>query len=894
MFDGCYLRIGTGTITGCQPLSIPLLASLYALPVFPETSMRECLERGAERAPWGASHAIAPDQTVAAVSSVLGDVMLATPDMDPISIDAASLPNGSRAQLHFEALCDLWAENETAIPADIRVLKAFLDCDATDALQPVSLIWNRRNDGLTALERHILERLESHHGCIVDTDPDYCRLVSDRGVPQAHADTLLGHAQRNLVNPDCGLIPADDSLSVLSVRDSLAECEAAGAIVQSWLEQDAALRGRDIGIVIPDGSDHAPYLAEVFARTGLALSSLPGGSGRNMGAEAVLLFAQSRKRPAPAMALASLYSSPLMCWPPEMGALLAAAVMDGDFSPALAKPFTGKVAKLYELIRSPSPVSARQLAEQLRAFAQLLSDDKEYRDHVREARGQVARLIAEMGTAPSGEPDWDKIIKVAADYRDTLSSRGPYYLDGITVLRSSEAPARSFRKLLLLGFNDGCYPQAPAGNPFFLDSEMELIRERTGLALPSQAYQLRQAMDLFAQQLRVASEQVVIMLSERNREGGSLSPSSSLPLIARLIEGVGSPDEFVMPLDRAEGSIWDRLIRWRDGSPPTPTEQVSVPQHYDLGRDLLLLRQTDQGEPKPQSPSRLEKLLISPLAWVLDELGARHISWQPEQLTVALRGSLAHEVFELLFVPGASHPDDMEIEARAPDLLQDRIRAIAPFLQASAWAVERRTLEAEIVKAAKRWSLILSSLGAEVVGNEFWLSGEIFGHPVRGKADCLIRLPNGLPLIVDYKKSGTTARRKRLNAHWDLQVDLYRRMAVRVDERSGPDVRAIAACVDTWPDRPAVAYHLLNDGGVLVNGAQGLDETHVEVIEGDIAENARALIEDRFRQLRAGQVATNATTDEKYFKNKASLGVYALDASPLVRAFMREGSAADE
>jgi hypothetical protein len=57
-------------------------------------------------------------------------------------------------------------------------------------------------------------------------------------------------------------------------------------------------------------------------------------------------------------------------------------------------------------------------------------------------------------------------------------------------------------------------------------------------------------------------------------------------------------------------------------------------------------------------------------------LGAEHVSWQPEALDVMLRGSLAHEVFERLFVPGKAHPSNEEIEAKVPDLLLDRIRAL--------------------------------------------------------------------------------------------------------------------------------------------------------------------------------------------------------------------------
>ena len=92
-------------------------------------------------------------------------------------------------------------------------------------------------------------------------------------------------------------------------------------------------------------------------------------------------------------------------------------------------------------------------------------------------------------------------------------------------------------------------------------------------------------------------------------------------------------------------------------------EQLPIPVHYDLGFDLLAMRKKDDGTPRPQSPSRLEKLLVSPLAWLLSELGASHLSWQPETLDVMLRGSLAHEVFERLFQPGTDFPDDATIDA---------------------------------------------------------------------------------------------------------------------------------------------------------------------------------------------------------------------------------------
>ncbi len=114
-------------------------------------------------------------------------------------------------------------------------------------------------------------------------------------------------------------------------------------------------------------------------------------------------------------------------------------------------------------------------------------------------------------------------------------------------------------------------------------------------------------------------------------------------------------------------------------------------------------------------------------------------------------------------------------------------------------------------------------------------------------------------------------------------------MSAVVDERSNAEVIAIGSCLDAWKGRPAVAYHLLNDGGVLMNGADGLESKYVEVIGGDIAENALHQIENRFKHLKDGHLETNTTSDEKFFKNKASLGVYAFSTSPLINSFMREG-----
>ena len=892
MFDDCHLRLGQAPFACTTPMTATLLASLYALPHHEERPLYPILAAAAHGQPWSTSLAVAPEATTVAVGAMLRAVMLATPDMEPGAIVADGLPVGSRARVHLEALRDLWRANPGVVPADLAAMKDFLGTSAADALQPMVVIRDRAAMHLTRLEAAVLDRLERHHGVPQPDDCDVQRLVIAPGLAQAGANSLLGHVQRNLLNGAATRVPADDSLAILSVRDSLTEAEAVAAIIQRWLREDPAPAPGEIAVILPDCGPRVGHLGDAFANAGLVPSGLPAVTARrNHGGETVLHFVQCRRRPAPAMALASLYCSPVLCWPTSFGHGLARAVMQGSYASDDVGALDERGTTLLRSIRAPAPRSNRQLGRELRHLRKLLTHDPALHDDCIEAIGAALRIEALLRAGlATAAPDWDAVIALAGAYKTPAALRGPAYLGGIAILLAHEAPVRAVRKLVIMGFNDGAWPGLPGGNPFFLDSEVAAIAEATGLTLPSRASALDAALHGLVRQIGAARDQAVLVFSDRNLAGNALAPSSSLPLIARLVDGVTKPDDLICALSSADATIWDRLIDWRPRQAFAPIVAPDILPHFDLGCDLLALRTKSDGSVAAQSPSRLEKLLVSPLAWVLGELNATHVSWQPERLGVMLRGSLAHEVFELLFKPGRNHPDDRAIEQAVPVLLDARIHAIAPFLESSAWAVERSAMAADITTAAKHWSLALTAMGAEIIGNEFWLSGTVFGHPVHGKADCLVRLPDGQLIVVDYKKSSSGTRRRRLNNGWDLQVELYRRMTVRIDERSGDDARRIAAALDAGNRAPGVAYHTLNDGRFLVNGidwGDGIATEHIDVIDGDIAVRALDLVQSRMAALRAGQIATNSTADADFFSKKASLGAYALDESPLVTAFMR-------
>lgn len=100
----------------------------------------------------------------------------------------------------------------------------------------------------------------------------------------------------------------------------------------------------------------------------------------------------------------------------------------------------------------------------------------------------------------------------------------------------------------------------------------------------------------------------------------------------------------------------------------------------------------------------------------------------------------------------------------------------ASFLRNATWEMERNALQREILQSAERWREHLLALGAKIIGNEVWLSGKVQGIELHGKADAILALPDDTLLVVDHKQSGSSSRRKRMQAGWDLQAGLYRDM----------------------------------------------------------------------------------------------------------------------
>lgn len=796
---------------------------------------------------WQESLANAPVETISAVTAALEGLVLATPDL---RVPVAGMAADSRAGLHLDALIGLWGRLGDALPDGLVPVRHVLDLPHGRFLDPVPVVQGSLDPHAPAAMAALFARLEREFGTVAP--PARVRAAAE--------GTRLHTLQGGIAAAVVEAAAQDDSVALYGLRDLAACADFAAARARALIE--GGVSAREIAVLT--GSDPR-QLARAFAGQGVPLSGLPASlPERDIIGETALYLALAKRPPTPAMVLASLALSPLMPWSAQTGRDLAESLMGGDFR--------GEVL-------SPTPAH-EELWTDIRAAAGSLAQLRFLIDRICDQIAQGAKVRARLPIPPGeGSPDWEAILRgiQIAPQSATDPERN---LEGVSLWSAQESPWRPCRHLIVTDFTDGLYPTRPRANPMFLDSEIARIREATGLCLRGKAEGLAQALSLFNLQLQSVSGSVTFLIPWRDLSGARLQPSAGLSLVARTIAGVEDAADLILDLSRMPRGDWP-VAYHRLTALPDPHD---LPEALDFpGRDLLALRRKDDGTTKPQSPSRLETLLVSPLAWLLAEVEADDMSWSAEELDVKAKGSIAHDVFEHVFLKDQPIPDPAALSVAVAEVYDRALTRHAGFLRSASWDLERQGLEREILQAALRWRDHLLALGARIIGNEIWLSGEAHGINLHGKADAILELPDGALLIVDHKKSGTSGRRKRMEAGWDLQAALYRDMIARPIRREGDGMDPLIG------RDVGIAYHLMNDGGFLTSGL-ALAEGSLARDMGD-AVNAAAVerLAERLAELGAGRVVLNTTADEGFFKKEAGFTPYALtDGSALVTAFIRQ------
>jgi len=393
-------------------------------------------------------------------------------------------------------------------------------------------------------------------------------------------------------------------------------------------------------------------------------------------------------------------------------------------------------------------------------------------------------------------------------------------------------------------------------------------------------------MELFRRQLCAATEGLTLLAPAMDMRGERLSPSTGLALISHVL-GAEKPAVLVQNLRSMPRETWPVSHHLPDvlpngGTPVLPEDGIlhlnrGLGTPDKPGLDLLRLRHDDNGQVAPQSPSRLETLLVSPLAWLLEELDARDRTWAPEALDVMTLGTLIHQVLEDAFPENTPVPPTDVLQDKIPDILEAAIARHARWLSGPSWATERQTLLREARDVVQSWSGFLAAAGAEILHNEIALSGDHGGLILHGKADCLLRLPDGRILVVDHKRSSAPNRRDRMSKGWDLQVALYRAMLERPSEDT-----ALTRLIEGGA-QIVTACHTTRDASVLAD-ATGGGLPRVEAAQRDVSAEAMAHLAGTVVEVGAGTVRLNRVGDVKRFEKERGIKAYALEENPLVAA----------
>ena len=853
-----------------------------------------------DKAFWQESFGVAPTETARALRSEFMDVVGASnPDRALADIEITALNDRPRRKMvDFERLSRLL---ERRLPGDLEVIRRLVRVDSEEAPQPL-YVHRIKNSPRTSLwQDALIEKLNGDaEAAGVTPERELSRTLKAclEARPSAAPSSALGILQRHLFEPDAAPAAVDETAQWVRVRDFYQEAETVAGMVQQLLVSDPTLKPHAVGLLVPDSFEYSIALEDAFRLGGLALSGLPSERWqRDLGNEAVFHFLFCRQKPAPAMALAVCFSSRLMPWSSVDGAQMAQAVMAGDYSPRLPSRRGKKAERMRDLLLGGDSEPST-LSQALADFASLLNGGDRFAAHARRAREAAERVRNHLAGAQTIE--WTSLRRAVNPEFISAGASPNHNLEGVPVWREGEEPWRPVQHLFVLGFTHGHYPGLLGTSPVFSETDRIEIRNKLDLRLELRAERQLRQRKLFRRQLGAVSGTVTFLLPHRSPDGTAAAPSDSFPFIERLLTAPATALGLVATLDSAADRGRIRHVALAKSCAPTPPS-VLHSARLRFGRDLLALRTDEAGNLRPESPSSLETLLTSPLAWLLRRVQAEPLQWAPEAADPTVFGNLAHGVFEDLFPPERGLPTDEEIEGCVEAALEGRIQQHAPFFRSPHWRVERRELAAGTSRAAKAWRRVLNDLGATVLGNEQWLRGEALGIPIVGKADLILGVGDDYALIVDYKWSKSYDRRIRMERGYESQASLYREMAlsggIRSRGRAGLGQQA-----DTASDKPQVSaanigivYFTMRDE-VCLSDSESPGPNRVagwHAIEGDVAGEAIGKICHRLGQARKGEIELNNHGDREAFKKDWGVTAFALDLSPLIGLFAAEGASRD-
>ncbi len=880
----------TDVIVGSWPELLVHGRNSYILPL-DNADWLTLLAEGVEKlkdAFWGKSYGNVKEEEKNTITGIIGEhltMLLEAAGPEGKLDQLEQLESAPRLKRHVRDLALLHAAMHCALPPQLSAIQQILQATPERTIRSMRVYhtgeWLYLNGWQEALVQHL-------NGAASEPEEPFLKSLLESAVsgPEGKSGSGLRYLQEKLFSlPE--KIALDETLQWLVVRDYRQEVEVAAGMIQKALADDNTLKPADIALLLPTDQHYSHAVRSVFDLAGLPVSGLHDAyNSRDLGGEAVLNLLLSLDKPAPVIALASLLSSPLMPWDNGVGNTLAQKIVELRFDLTEPKAFGAEQSKMLLLIRERVS-NAAELKERLKHFPALLNRDEAMQKHRTRAELLCTELTKRL--EKNDAIPWPLLKSLVMPQALAAPTTSTTTREGIAVFYEQAEPWRKVKRLFVLGCFDGHYPLTPAGSIIFTDTDLLQLHEKLGMQ-PDTAKECNgRQRELFKRQIGAAGDEITFFVPSRDALGKPLSPSASLTFAGALFAGDGGAERLLVNLESNIERQHARGLALAGEKAPEPPREL-LKEDLSFGRNLLEICPNEDGSAKSETPSRLETLMVSPLAWLFERLKVKAREWAPETLEVMTKGTLAHEVFEHLFSPGEL-PSADTIKSRLPELLDQSVRKITPFLDRQEWKVEREHLGQEILKAALQWREILDKIDATVVATEISLQGKHDDLAVNGNADLLLKSGDRL-VVVDYKKSGSTIRRERMTLGYDHQAELYGEM-IKTGGAKEPAKIPKEALQELerfkTTGQIGTLYYLMNDQTVLANTRGWLTNIGgVEEIHNNTAVKAMELIGTRINELKSGAISLNRATDKKDCLDNKGIKAYALDSSPLIKLFMKE------
>lgn len=682
----------------------------------------------------------------------------------------------------------------------------------------------------------------------------------------ASKDAPIQQFAQTLFHPEAGII-SRDSLYWLTCRDQVHEVEAVTSLIQSAL--DTGIAPERIAVTVPRVGDYEAWLVKHFEHAGIIASNLRSDSGVFDWQSALIhdLLTRLIQNDIP-MASMSVMINPLMPWSARIGHKLAEQLGEGrELDPGVelypeGQAMLGLLQNLPEQAPAAIMTWLNAVTEQC-GTARIKGLGKQ---RLKALIENTRRLLTLYGGQPIEEQLKRVVHQIPVATLESQDNR-VRYLHAVNIIQEGEPLPFQVDELFVMGFNQGHYSYQPEHTGPIHRDAWDQLASSAELDIPSVEASLQRWQKEFTELLGRVDNRITFTRAMNDYQGKNLDPSDTQLDMALCFQPLVDldPEQLERPVMQSSHPLLRTFSSKLEEQDKPKLEDLKLNQKF-----LHAVRHQQDGAIKSESPSSLEKLMQSPLAWLLYRLGIKPRVWEPQTPKISVQGTIAHKVFELF----SDKQGEPWSETLFDELFSQSVEQEACFLDSPQWRLKRTQLRNKVYKALDGFCGWCEQEKWDISDVELKLQGELWGTSLKGFVDAVLTNGNQT-LIVDYKTSKHKQRLKQLEAGYDLQTLIYRELYQQ--KNSGSQVMS--------------GYYTLNDTTLLadrpLSASDRLSVVQPSLSLDEQSANAVELVEQRLNELESGTIKLNLTSDDKTWE-KRGIKAYALTDNPVVTRFTRD------